>query len=42
VKRRMLQVGIAAAIGGLVIGGVVAYLLARRGGHGSAANAKSE
>lgn len=41
VKRRMLQAGIAAAAGGLLIGGVLAYLLVRRGGRGSAANAKS-
>jgi ketosteroid isomerase-like protein len=30
VKRKMLQVGAGAAIGGLLIGGIVAFLLARR------------
>lgn len=37
VKRRMLQAGIAAAVGGLLVGSVVIYLLTRRG---SAASAK--
>lgn len=37
VKRRMLQVGCAAAIGGLIVGVVVAWLLARRRGRGAQA-----
>jgi ketosteroid isomerase-like protein len=34
VKRRMLQAALAAALGGLLIGGIVAYLMARRGAGG--------
>jgi len=35
VKRKMLQSGLAAGVGGLLVGAVVAYLLARRGGRGA-------
>jgi ketosteroid isomerase-like protein len=41
VKRRMLQVGSAAAVGGLILGALIAWLLARRGGRGSRASAPS-
>ena len=40
VKRKMLQAGIAAAIGGLLIGGILTYVLARRG-RSSLTNEKS-
>jgi ketosteroid isomerase-like protein len=37
VKRRMTQAGLGAGLGGLVIGGIIAYLLAGRGGRTSGA-----
>jgi ketosteroid isomerase-like protein len=37
VKRRMTQAGVGAGLAGLVIGGIIAYLLARRGGRTSEA-----
>jgi ketosteroid isomerase-like protein len=41
VKRRMLQIGIAAAVVGLLVGGIVAYALTRGAQGGSQASTKS-